>query len=88
MSLHIRAPDPNQAKAARGLHEEKLRRALTPYAFDGTEIHRVVDLELRGLELEIVASNIRHAIVSQYRQTVPLEVVIGIVATLAEEELA
>jgi hypothetical protein len=72
------------AKMARGSHEEKLLHALAPYTFDGTEIHRVVDLELRGLELEIAASNIRHAIVSQYRQTVPLEVVIEIVATLAE----
>jgi hypothetical protein len=61
-------------------------RALAPYIFDGTEVHRVVNLELRGLENEIAASNIRHAIQSQYRNTIPVDVVIEIVGLLQQGE--
>ena len=66
---------------------EKLRRALEPYLFDGTEAHRVINAELPGLEHERAASNIRHAVVSQFHDTIPLDAVIEIVALLKTEEL-
>jgi hypothetical protein len=62
---------------------EKLRRALAPVTFDGSEILHVVD-QLRGLENEIVASAIRHAILSQYRDTIPADAVVEIVGRLLE----
>jgi hypothetical protein len=71
------------------LRAEQLRRALEPYLFDGTEAHRVIDAELRGLEHEIAASAIRHAVLSQFRNTIPFDVVIEIVGKLFEDgELA
>jgi hypothetical protein len=65
---------------------EKLRRALEPFCFDGTECHGVINAELRGPENEIAASNIRHVKVSQYRDTVPLDAVIEIALKFAEDE--
>ena len=72
------------AALCRDLRAEKLRRALAPYAFDGTETHRIVDLELRGLENQIAASNIRHANVSQYRDCVPVDAAVEVIAELLE----
>jgi hypothetical protein len=63
----------------------RLLRAITRHAFDGTELHGVVNASLPGLENELIASNLRHAILAQYRDTVPLDVVI--VALLETEEL-
>jgi hypothetical protein len=66
---------------------ERLLRVLAQYTFDGTEIHHIVDHELRGLGHEIAQSNIRHAIVSQYRDTVPIDLVIKtLMAALNEKE--
>jgi hypothetical protein len=62
----------------------KLLRALEPFCFDGTECHHVINAELRGLENELVASNLRHANVSQYRDCAPLDAVINVVLTLQE----
>jgi len=59
---------------------EKLRR----FCFDGTECHRVVN-QLQGPEHEIVASAIRHAILAQYRDTIPIDAVIEIVGKLLDE---
>jgi hypothetical protein len=63
----------------------KLRRALEPFCFDGTECHRVVNAELRGPENEIAASNIRHANLAQYRDTIPIDAVIEIVGKLLDD---
>ena len=68
---------------------EKLRNALEPFCFGGTECHGVVNVELRGPENEIAASNIRHAIVAQYHDTVPLDAMIEIIGKLFDDgELA
>jgi hypothetical protein len=73
----------------RDQHLARLLRAIARYAFDGTELHRTVNAELHGLENEITASNLRHAIKAQYRDTVPLDAVIEIVGKLLENgELA
>jgi hypothetical protein len=64
---------------------ERLLRKLAQHSFDGSEVHRVVERELRGPENEIAASNIRHAIIAQYRDTVPLDAVIEVVAELFDK---
>jgi hypothetical protein len=64
---------------------EALRRALEPFCFDGTELFHVIDAELRGLESEIAASNIRHAIRAQYRDCIPRDAVLELVLKLAED---
>jgi hypothetical protein len=63
------------AALCRDQFAEKLRRALAPFCFDGTECHGVINAELRGPENEPAASNIRHANVSQYRDTIPRDAV-------------
>jgi hypothetical protein len=63
----------------------KLLSALEPFCFDGTELHRVIDSELRGLANEIAASNIRHANLAQYSDCVPVDVVLEIVFKLLED---
>jgi hypothetical protein len=64
---------------------DKIISALERVTFDGSECHAVVNTELKNPEHEIAASNIRHAILSQYRDTVPVDVVIEIVLKLADE---
>jgi hypothetical protein len=64
---------------------EKLFRALAPFLFDGSECFRTINAELRGPENEIAASNVRHAVLSQYRNTIPADVVIEVVLALREE---
>jgi hypothetical protein len=66
------------------LQHPELLRALARYAFDGTELHRAVDRELRGPENEIVAAALKHAIVAQYRDTIPLDAAIEIVIGLLD----
>ena len=64
-----------------------MRRILAPFTFDGSECHRVIDAELRGSpENEFAASNIRHANVSQYQGTVPVDAVVETVLKFAENE--
>ena len=65
---------------------ERLRYLLAPFTFDGSECHRVINAELRGPENEIAASNIRHANVSQYQGTVPVDAVVETVLKFAENE--
>ena len=62
-----------------------LREQLRQFTFDGSECHAVVNTELKNPEHAIAASNIRHAILSQYRDTVPVDVVIEIVSKLLDE---
>jgi hypothetical protein len=61
---------------------EKLRKV----TLDGSEIFHIVDAELKNAEDEIAASNIRHAILSQYRDVVPLDAVIEVVGEWLESE--
>jgi hypothetical protein len=65
--------------------DQRVAKLLLACCFDGSECHDVVNAELRGPENEIAASNIRHAIVSQYRDTIPLDIVVEIVAGLLEK---
>jgi hypothetical protein len=65
--------------------DEKLRRALAPFTFDGTENHHIIGAELRGLEFEISASNIRHANVAQFGGCVPLDATINVLAKMIED---
>jgi hypothetical protein len=71
-------------RVCRRAREERLHRVLSRYAFDGTELHAVVDRELRDPENEIAAANLKHAIVSQYRDTIPLDAAIEIVVGLLD----
>jgi hypothetical protein len=78
MPQHAAQPD-------RYSREERLLRVLTRCAFDGTELHRVVEHELWGLENEIAAANLKHAIRAQYQGTIPLDAAIAIVAELLDD---
>ena len=62
----------------------KLLAAFKPFLFDGSECFRTINAELPGPELELAASAIRHAVLSQYRDTVPVDAVIEIVGRLLE----
>jgi hypothetical protein len=64
--------------------EDKLRRAFAPHAFDGSELHHEIDHELRGLENEVAAANIKRAVAAKYRNAIPTDAVIEIVAKLME----
>jgi hypothetical protein len=64
---------------------DQLTAKLRQFCFDGTECHRVVNAELQGPEHEIAASNIRHANLSQYRDTIPINAVIEIVGKFFDD---
>ena len=65
---------------------DRLRRALTAYCHDGTEIHDTIDHALPGLENETAATRIKSAVEAKYRDTVALDIIIEIVAGLLEFE--
>jgi hypothetical protein len=67
---------------------EKLRRALEPFTFDGTEIFRTIDIELPGPENEIAAANLRHAALAQYRDCIPRDAVLEVVCRAVERTWA
>jgi hypothetical protein len=68
---------------------ERLSRILLAHAHDGTEIHHIVDQELRGLEQQVSAAAIKRALKAQYTDTIHVTDVIEIVCKLLEEgELA
>jgi hypothetical protein len=75
-----------QAGIGKDQRLEKLHRALERFSFDGTELHCTINAELRGPENEIAASNIRHAVLSQYRDTIPRDAVIEVVDKFLEDE--
>jgi hypothetical protein len=64
---------------------EKLHRVLSAQAFDGTEVHSAVDHQLRGLENEVVAANIKCSIEPQYRNVIPLDAAIEIIGKLLDD---
>ena len=65
------------AQSNRHSREEGVLRVLTRCAFNGIELHRVVEHELCGLENEIAAANLKHAIRAQYQGTIPLDAAIA-----------
>jgi hypothetical protein len=89
---YSRPPLPLQnfsAAICRDQRVAKLLRTLAPFVFDGSETFRTINAELRNPEDETVASAIRHAVLSQYRDTVPIDAAIEIVGRLLEDgELA
>ena len=64
---------------------QRLLDALTPYLFDGTETFRTINAELRDPENEIAASNIRHAVLSQYRNCASADIIVEIISKLLDE---
>jgi hypothetical protein len=74
-------------KAVNDAVGEKLGQSLATHTFDGTEIHRAVDIELRGLGNETAAVKIKAAIEAKYHGAVPLDAVIEIVGKLLDDAL-
>jgi hypothetical protein len=64
---------------------DRLRRALTAYCHDGTEIHDTINHALPGLENETAATRIKRAVEAKYRDSIRLEIVIEIVSGLLDE---
>ena len=54
----------------------KLRQALAAHCYDGTELHRLVDRELRGIENKFAAEKVKHAIKIQYCNSIAIDAVI------------
>jgi hypothetical protein len=67
-----------------GQCDARLLRALARHAFDGTELHAVIDRELRGLEHEIAAANLKNEIVALYHDSIPIDAAIEIVVQLLD----
>jgi hypothetical protein len=74
------------AQVADCLRADRLHRAFSSHALDGSECHHAIDLELRGLENAEAAAKIKRAISVQYGDTVAVHVVIEIVCRLLETE--
>jgi hypothetical protein len=53
--------------------QEKLRRALEAVSYDGTEIHHIVDRELRDFETENAAREIERQVRQKYSNTVSID---------------
>jgi hypothetical protein len=70
--------------SAGDLAEGKLRVALEAVSYDGTEIHRVIDRELRGFQLETAAREIKRAIENKFCNTVTIDAAIEIDCKLRE----
>jgi hypothetical protein len=62
---------------------EKLRRALVPHAFDGSEVFGVIDTSLR--ENKAAAATIRNANFETYCGAVALDIVIEVIGKLHED---
>jgi hypothetical protein len=68
---------------------DRLHHALVAHCNDGTEIHHVVDHQLRGLEQEASAAAIKRALKAHYADTIRITDAIEIICKLLEEgELA
>jgi hypothetical protein len=63
---------------------EKLRGALEPFCFDGTECHSVVSAELRGLENTLAATKIKDAVQARYFSSISIDTAVEQVLTLIE----
>jgi hypothetical protein len=64
-------------------HADRLYRALLAVTiFDGTEAYGTIDHALPGLENETAAAKIKHAVLVQYKDTLPVSTAIEIVMAL------
>jgi hypothetical protein len=63
-------------------HADRLYRALLEAIFDGTEAYHIIDRALPGLENETAAVKIKHAVLVQYKDTIPVSTVIEIMMVL------
>jgi hypothetical protein len=66
------------------LRGEKLRRALIPRTFDGTEIAGVIDRALPGLENATAVETIKTAIESKYSNSIPINIAVELILALLE----
>jgi hypothetical protein len=64
----------------------ELRRALETVSYDGSEIHRVIDRELRGFEFENAARAIKRGVENKFRNTFPIDAATEIVCKLLGKE--
>jgi hypothetical protein len=64
----------------------KLREALAPHCYDGTEIHHEVDRELPAAADQDAAASIRAAIKNKYCDTIHIDTAVEVVRTLLERE--
>jgi hypothetical protein len=61
------------------LQAEKLHRALAAHCHDGTEVRRVIDRELRGLENEEAVAVIKRSVEATYCDTITIDTAVEIV---------
>ena len=61
-------------------------RMLEQHTLDGTETFRTIAIECRGIENAAAETNIRHAVLATYRNTVPVDLVLEILAGLLDSE--
>jgi hypothetical protein len=81
-----RDSDPEQLDLFDHIAEDKLRRALEAACYDGSEVHCVIDRELRGFEFDNAARAIKRAVENKFCNTAPIDAVIEIVCKLLEGE--
>ena len=64
----------------------KLRRAFGQHCNDGTELHFIVNSAIPLGPAAAAAKRIKEAIEAKYRDTIPIDVAIGLVLDLLERE--
>ena len=64
--------------------ECRLRDALAPHAFDGTEAHHAINGALPGIENELVAAALKNFVAIKYRDAVPLDAAVQVMLRLLE----
>jgi hypothetical protein len=64
-----------------------LRRELLRAAFDGTEAHAEIDVAFEGDPNPNRRKAVKHAVTKQYRNTIPIDVAIEVVARRDRGEL-
>ena len=62
----------------------RLRDALAPHAFDGTEAHHAINGALPGIENELVAAALKKFLVVKYRDTISVDAAIEVMLRLLE----
>jgi hypothetical protein len=67
---------PKQLDLLDHIAEEQLRHALEAVSYDGTEVHHVVDRELRDFETENAAREIKRQVRQKYSNTVSIDVAV------------
>jgi hypothetical protein len=72
------------AAICRDLRRAKLRRTLSAYCCDGSEVHGVIDRCLSGLEHATAAATIKAEIKSRYSHSISVKVAIELIMALLE----